>query len=290
MIAPDVPALTRLVERLDLETLGDDHFRGLLGAGRGRVFGGMVAAQALVAAGRTVEDGFAHSVHVHFLRPGRHRLPIDWLVTRLRDGRALALRQVVGKQQNEIVATMTVSFATSQDGLAHQDPMPVVPPPEGLPDSDDLKATIFGRVATSEVAGPLELRECDPPTALPAVGTPARRALWIRPRGKLPDDPLLHTAVLLFASDRALLSTAGRPHGLVWTPLVGASLDHTVWLHGPVRVDGWLLVANESPVAAGGRALILGAIYTPDGTRIASVAQEGIIRDLSARKALAAQR
>jgi len=237
-----------------------------------------------------VEEGFAHSVHVHFLRPGRHQIPIDWLVTRLRDGRALCVRQVVGMQQNEIVATATLSFATTQDGLAHQDPMPVVPPPEGLPDADDLKATVFGRVATSEVTGPLELRECDPATALPAAGTPARRALWIRPRGTLPDDPLLHTAVLLFASDRAVLSTAGRPHGLVWTPLVGASLDHTVWLHGPVRVDGWLLAANESPVAAGGRALILGAIYNRDGTRIASVAQEGIIRDLAARKVPAAQR
>ncbi len=278
MNRPPDPALARLVDRLELEALDGDRFCGTLGSGEGRVFGGMIAAQALMAAGRTVERALVHSVHVHFLRPGRHRLPIEWRVERLRDGRLHSIRHVVGVQQSAIVATMTASFTEPQVGLAHQDEMPAVPSPEVLPEADDLKADILRRAAVQEVSGPLELRECDPASAVPAPGTPARRAVWIRPRGIFPDTPLLHAALLVFASDRAMLSTAGRPHGLVWGPLVGASLDHTVWLHHPARFDGWVLSTSESPIAAGGRALVLGAVHNVDGTRVASVAQEGIIR------------
>jgi acyl-CoA thioesterase-2 len=278
MNRPPAPELARLVHRLDLEALDGDRFRGMLGSGEGRVFGGMIAAQALVAAGRTVETALVHSLHVHFLRPGRHRLPIEWRVERLRDGRLHSIRHVVGVQQGAIVATMTASFTQPQEGLAHQDAMPAAPSPDQLPEADDLKAKILGRATIREVTGPLELRECDPSSIVPAPGTPARRTVWIRARGSLPDVPLLHAALLVFASDRALLSTAGRPHGLVWGPRVGASLDHTVWLHHPARFDGWVLSASQSPIAAGGRALVLGALYSADGTRVASVAQEGIIR------------
>jgi acyl-CoA thioesterase-2 len=127
--------------------------------------------------------------------------------------------------------------------------------------------------------GPLEVRECDPATAAPAVGRAARRAIWIRPRGTLPDDPLVHAAVLVFASDRSLLSTAGRPHGFSWGTGLGASLDHAVWLHQAPRFDGWMLYTSESPVAHAARALIFGQMYNVDGLRIASVVQEGLIRE-----------
>jgi acyl-CoA thioesterase-2 len=156
--------------------------------------------------------------------------------------------------------------------------MPAAPAPEGLPDWEDLRFRILGDPAARRPDGPLEVRECDGEAAVPAVGRPARRALWIRPRGVLPEEPLVHAAVLAFATDRGLLSTAGRPHGLMWGVRQGASLDHAVWLHGPVRFDGWTLFTSESPVAVAGRGLVLAAVHARDGVRLASVAQEGLIR------------
>ena len=267
-----------LVRRLDLEAVADDRFRGLPGRGEGRVFGGMLLAQGLTAAGRTVEDAAPHSVHAHFLRPARHGVPLDWAVERLRDGRQLAVRRVAGSQADRLAFTLTASFARPATGLAHQEAMPDVPPPDGLPDWEDLRVAIIGDPASRRPDGPLEVRECDPESAVPAVGRPARRALWIRPRGVLPDDPLVHAAVLAFASDRGLLSTAARPHGLMWGARQGASLDHALWLHGPVRLDDWILSVSESPVAMAGRGLVLGAIYARTGARLASVAQEGVMR------------
>src|SRR5438046_3021459 len=126
--------------------------------------------------------------------------------------------------------------------------------------------------------GPLEVRECDPEAAVPAVGRAARRGLWMRPRGVLPDDPLVHAAVLVFASDRGLLSTAARPHGLMWGARQGMSLDHAVWLHGAVRFDDWVLQTSTSPIAVAGRGLVLSAMHARSGVRLASVAQEGLIR------------
>jgi acyl-CoA thioesterase-2 len=133
--------------------------------------------------------------------------------------------------------------------------------------------------------GPLEVRDCDPANAVPEVGRPGRRRLWMRPREPLPDDPLLHAAVLVYATDRGLLSTAGRPHGLMWGAGLGASLDHSVWFHRPVRFDDWIFYDMTSPVAVAGRGLCHGALYTRDGTRVVSVAQEGLIRVASRRPA-----
>ena len=267
-----------LVRRLDLEAVAADHFRGLPGRGEGRVFGGMLLAQGLIAAGRTVEGAAPHSIHAHFLRPARHGAPLDWAVEPIRDGRQLVVRRVAASQAERLVFTLTASFAHPASGLAHQQPMPDVPPPERLPDWEDLRVAILGDPAARRPDGPLEIRECDPEAAVPAVGRPARRALWIRPRGVLPDDPLLHAAVLAFASDRGLLSTAARPHGLMWGVRQGASLDHALWLHGPVRLDDWMLSVSESPVAVAGRALVLGTLYARTGIRLASVAQEGFMR------------
>jgi acyl-CoA thioesterase II len=267
-----------LVRRLDLEPLGGDRFRGLPGRGEGRVFGGMLLGQGLVAAGRTVDGAAPHALHAQFVRSARYGVTLEWAVERLRDGRQFVVRRVVARQAERPVFALTASFTRLAEGLAHQEPMPDVPPPEALPDWEDLRVAILGDPAARRPDGPLEVRDCDPEGAVPARGRAARRALWIRPRGVLPDDPLVHAGVLAYASDRGLLSTAARPHGLMWGARHGASLDHALWLHGAVRVDGWVLTVSESPVAVAGRGLVLGAIYARAGRRLASVAQEGLVR------------
>jgi len=267
------------MRQLNLEPLGRDLFVGRSGRGEGTLFGGMVAAQAVVAAGRTVTERTLHSLHGYFLRPGQHGVPIRFVVNRIRDGRTFATRTVVAHQAGEAIFNLTASFTQPEEGIAHQDPMPSdVPGPGGLPDWEDLRAVLLGNPSQRRPDGPLEVRVCDPDSPDPDVKLPARRRVWMRPRGTLPDDPLLHAALLVFASDRTLLRTAARPHGLTWRLRIGASLDHAVWLHRPARFDDWLLYAAESPVAHAARALLLGAMYTRDGTRIASVAQEGLLR------------
>ncbi len=270
--------LARLLWRLDLQPLGDDRFRVEPGRGEGRVFGGFLLAAGIVAAGRTEVVGHPHALHAQFLRSARWGTPIDWRVDRLRDGFAFATRRVVGAQGGQEVIALTVGFTAQERGLAHQDPMPPAPDPAGLPDWEDLRASLLGEAGVRRPPGPIEMRECDPELAVPARGRPARRRVWMRPRGTLPDLPLLHAALLAYASDRALLTTAGRPHGLVSGPRFAASLDHALWLHGPCHFDDWLLVTSESPVAVAGRALALGAFWSRDGRRVASVAQEGLIR------------
>jgi acyl-CoA thioesterase-2 len=279
------PPLAQLLRRLDLDPLAEDCYLGHAGRGEGRVFGGLLAAQALVAAGRTVDDGVPHSLHLYFVRSGRHGMPITWSVSRVRDGYSFALRHVIGEQSGQVILTLAASFTRQRSGLAHQDPAVAVPAPDELIDWEDLRVQVLGPGTIRRPDGPLEVRDCDPASAAPAPGRAARRTLWMRPRGLLPDAPLLHAAVLVYASDRGLLSTAGRPHGLMWGVGLGASLDHAVWLHHPVRFDDWLLYATTSPVAFAGRGLVHGAIFRRDGTRVASVVQEGLIRVLPRRPA-----
>lgn len=271
-----------LVRRLGLRPTGDDRFEGAAGRGEGRVFGGMLLAQGLIAAGRTVDGAVPHSLHASFLRPGRHGPPIEWTVERIRDGQQLLTRRAVAHQVERVIFHLTASFAHPGNGLgtglAHEEPMPRVPPPEEAADWEDVRVAILGDPAARRPDGPLEVRECDPASATPAVGRPARRALWMRLRGVLPADPLLHAAAFAFASDRGLLSTAARPHGLLWGARHGASLDHALWLHRAAPFDDWVLYVCESPVAVSGRALVFGTLYARDGARIASVAQEGLIR------------
>ncbi len=280
----------KLLRRLDLAPLAEDCFLGHTGRGEGRVFGGLLAAQALVAAGRTVPDGAPHSLHLYFVRSGRHGMPTTWSVTRVRDGFAFALRHVVAEQSGLVILTLTASFTTQRAGLAHQEPMPATSEPAGLADWEDLRVQVHGPGTVRRPDGPLEVRDCDPASAAPAPGRPARRRLWMRPRDPLPDDPLVHAAVLTYATDRGLLSTAGRPHGLTWGAGLGASLDHAVWFHHPARFDDWVLYDMASPVAAAGRGLCHGALYARDGTRIASVTQEGLVRVLPRRVSRSAGR
>ncbi|HUI28218.1 MAG TPA: acyl-CoA thioesterase domain-containing protein [Candidatus Kryptonia bacterium] len=271
--------LSRLLHRLDLEQLDHDLFIGRSGQGEGALFGGMVAAQAAIAAGRTVSDRHLHSLHGYFLRPGKHRVPIRFVVDRIRDGRTFATRSVVAHQSGEAIFNLSASFTKPEPGLSHQDSMPAdAPPPDALLDWEDLRAQLLGDPSRRRPDGPVEVRVCDPDSPDPHVKLPARRRVWMRPRGRLPEEPLIHAAMLVFASDRTLLRTAGRPHGLTWKLRMGASLDHTVWLHHAPRFDDWILFDCISPVAHAARALILAAMYRRDGTRVASVAQEGLLR------------
>ena len=261
---------------LDLEAQGADLFVGDPGPGEGRLFGGMVAAQSVIAAGRSVgPERPLHSLHAYFLRPGRHDAPIRFVVDRIRDGRSFTTRRVVAHQAGEAIFNLAASFALAEQGIAHQDPMPEAPPPDSLPDWEDVRARMLRDPTLVATQSPVEVRMCDPLTPDPS---PALQRNWMRVRGELPDDPLLHTAMLVYATDRTLLSTAARPHGIPWRERAGASLDHAVWIHEPVRLGGWLLYTSESPVARSGRGMIFGAIHHPDGRRIASVAQEGLIR------------
>ena len=274
---PNSP-LPRLLRRLDLEQRNDDVFIGYPGKGEGALFGGMVAAQSIVAAGRTVADRNLHSLHGYFLRPGRHGVPIRFSVDRIREGRTFSTRSVVARQEGEAIFNLSADFTRPEEGIAHQDPMPEAPPPDALPDWEDLRAQLLGGAAQRRPDGPVEVRVCDPDSPAPGMRLPARRRVWMRPRGTLPEEPLVHAALLVYASDRTLLRTAARPHGATWRLRVGASLDHAVWLHHPARFDDWVLFVSESPVAHAARALLLGALYRRDGVRVASVAQEGLLR------------
>lgn len=268
-----------LLRRLDLETAETDVFTGRSGRGEGTLFGGMVAAQAAVAAGRTVDGRTLHSLHAYFLRPGEHQAEIRYRVSRLREGRTFSTRAVSAEQSGETIFHCLADFTRPEVGRAHQEvAMPEAPPPESLPEWEDVRAVMLGPQSRRRPDGPIEVRVCDPDSTDPAVRLPGRRRVWLRARGHLPDDPLVRAAVLVFASDRTLLRTAGRPHGITWQPSVGASLDHAVWIHRLVPLDDWVLYVTESPVAHAARALIQGAMYARDGSRIVSVAQEGLLR------------
>jgi|KBSSwiStaDraftv2_1062776.scaffolds.fasta_scaffold962811_1 acyl-CoA thioesterase-2 len=268
--------LSRLVRGLDLEEIRADVFRARTGASTDRLFGGLLLAQSVMAAGRTVHGRHLHSLHASFLRPGRSRVPLELAVERLRDGRSFGARRITGTQSHDVTIVATASFTTPSHGISHQDPMPDAPDPEGLPDWEDVRAATLGAERRNDVA--VELRVCDADPASRGEALPAYRRVWIRPRGTLPDDPLIHAAMLVFSTDRTLLRVAARPHGPIWSVRNAASLDHAVWLHDLRKFDDWVLYVCESPVAVGGRALAFGAMYGSDGRRILSVAQEGLLR------------
>ncbi len=269
-------SLEVLLRCVDLETLDEDLYLGDPGPGSGTLFGGMVAAQSVIAAGRTVDPARRlHSLHAYFLRPGRHDAPLRFVVDRIRDGRSFTTRRVKAHQAGEAIFSLSASFCLDEEGIAHQEPMPETDGPDGLEDWEDVRKRL--RPGLPRFHSPVEVRMITPWSDEPH---PPRQQSWMRLRGPLPDDPLLHTAMLVYATDRTLLGTASRPHGIPWEKRFGASLDHAVWIHHPVRMDDWLLYASESPVATGAHGMIFGAIYYPDGRRVASVAQEGLIRRL----------
>ena len=268
--------LERLLELLTLERLDADLYLAEAPAGEGRLFGGLVAAQAVMAASATVARGDLHSLHAYFLRPGAHQVPIRFVVHRIRDGKTFTTRRVVAHQGGEAILGLESSFTLPETGISHQDAMPEAPPPEQVPDWEQLRAAMLHQPEALRPQ-PIEVRTCDPddPDGKPQ---PASKRVWMRPLGPVPDDRRVHEALLVYASDRTLLSTASRPHGLPWGKRMVASLDHAMWLHRPARFEDWVLYASESPVAHAARGLVLGAMYDRSGTRIASVAQEGLVR------------
>jgi acyl-CoA thioesterase II len=251
-----------------------------------RLFGGQVAAQAFVAASRTVDPEHAqrvHSLHGYFLRPGRGGVPIHYAVRTLKDGRNFSARNVVAAQGEEVIFSLHASFARAEEGISHLEAaMPDAPDPDTLAwESASPRATLPADFAQPEhtrwLEGPVQVRTCDPE---PDDGRPlpSRRRLWIRPRSVLPEDPILHTAVIVWVSDRSLIRTGARPHGVSRGPRRGASLDHCMWFHREVRFDDWWLYVMDSPVAHEARALIQGSMYRRDGARMVSVVQEALIR------------
>ena len=197
------------------------------------------------------------------------------MVDRIRDGRSFTTRRVKAHQAGEAIFNLSASFCVDEDGIAHQDPMPELPGPETLVDWEVERKRLYPD--GPHYHSPVEVRMIDPWTEEPS---PARQRNWMRMRGALPEDPLVHTAMLVYATDRTLMGTASRPHAIPWAKRFGASLDHAVWIHHPVEMNGWLLYTSESPIAHGAHGMIFGAIYQPDGRRLASVAQEGLIRRL----------
>ena len=277
-------ALDELVRLLDLEPIEVNIFRGMSpDEKRQRVFGGQVAGQALIAAGRTVErDRLVHSLHAYFLRPGDPNVPILYDVDRIRDGRSFATRRVVAIQHGRPIFNLSASFhVVEPPGMEHQMPMPETPEPETLPTFQERMKPWAERMGDwYHRPRPIDLRFVDAPIQTRGADRPAEQRVWFRADGKLPDDPLLHACVVAYASDMTLLDTVMLPHRVTFDDanLVGASLDHAMWFHGPFRADEWLLYAQESPAASGARGLAQGRIFRRDGRLVASVVQEGLIR------------
>ena len=284
-------ALQSLLDLLDLERIERDIFRGFSrSAVVPRVFGGQVAAQALVAAGRTVPgERAAHSLHAYFLRPGDPGVPIVYQVDRIRDGRSFTTRRVVAVQHGQPIFHLSASFQVYEDGLEHQEPMPPAPDPESLPSADDLlpehadrfaDPTVVDRLLAARAAVDLRYVE-DPPFLTAGRPREPRSQVWFRTRGKLVDDPLLHVCLATYVSDMTLLDSVLLAHGRGgWAvgDVVGASLDHAMWFHRPFRADEWLLYDQRSPSSSGGRGLATAGIYTQDGRLVVSVIQEGLVR------------
>ena len=284
-------AVADLLHLLELEPLEINIYRGTnRDVGTGRVFGGQVFAQALVAARKTVADAReAHSVHGYFLREGDTRQPIVYFVDRPRDGGSFTSRRVTAIQKGEAIFHLSASFHKTEPGVDHQTAMPDVPAPEGLPDELELIRSRADRIpepirAILTQDRPLEFRLITPadPFAKPAASAPAdaKRQVWFRVRERIPDSPILHQAVLAYASDYGFLPTALQPHGIGFRDqrLMMASLDHTLWLHRPFRADEWMLYTSDSPSAFGARGFVRGQVFSQNGTLIASVAQEGLMR------------
>lgn len=279
-------ALDELLEILDLEEIELNIFRGHNESERrGRLFGGQVAAQALVAASRTVEARPAHSLHGYFLRPGDPSIPVLYSVDRIRDGRSFTTRRVVAIQHGHAIFNMSASFHVPEPGYEHQTPMPEAPPPESVPTWQERVEKMGSRIPEHARVfdpreRPIDLRHVDLPTYLGGEPTRAPGLVWLRVERRLAGDERLHQALLTYASDISLLDNIIRPHGRLGTlgPIMMASIDHAVWFHRPLRVDEWLLYAQESPVAAGARGFARGQLFAREGVLVASVAQEGLMR------------
>ena len=286
--APPTPAVLvdRLVALMRPEPLGDDRFRAQSqNIGTPAVFGGQVLGQALMAASLTVgAERPVHSMHAYFLLPGEHA-PIDYEVDRVRDGRSFTTRHVVARQEERVIFEMSASFQTVDDGVEHQSAMPDRPAPESLRSDLERRFDLADRMPERlrvKALRPhgLEFRSVEDDDLLAPVPRAPERSVWLRAVAPLPDDPVMHRALLAYASDHGLLGAALLPHGLSYAQprLRLASLDHAMWFHRDFRLDDWLLYVMDSPNAGGGRGLSRGSVFTRDGRLVASMAQEGMVR------------
>ena len=284
-------SVEQLLAILDIETIELNLFRGHSPAGReARVFGGQVVGQSLIAAGRTVDGALPHSLHAYFLLGGDPKAPILYEVDRLRDGRSFTTRRVTAIQHGQAIYSTIASFHRDEAGFDHAIAMPEAPDPESLPNQAAIAAganpgwpdsvrAFYGRERA------LDLRIVDAARfdgERPSASTPFR--VWMRVRGRLPDDPALHRAVLAYGSDHMLLDTSLAVHGttLLSSEIQAASLDHAIWFHRSVRADDWLLYVQDSPNAGFARGFTRGLIFDRAGRLVASTAQEGLIRSRSA--------
>ena len=281
-------ALDGLLSILDLEPLEENLFRGRSPQqGWQRVYGGQVLGQALVAAVRTVPaDRFAHSLHAYFLLAGDPSRPIVYNVERVRDGGSFTTRRVTAIQHGRAMFVMSASFHIAEPGLDHQNTMPKVPPPEDLPSEQQLTAKLLAHLPENmrsywERERPIEMRPLDVSRYFAREKRAPEQMVWMRASGRLPDAFPLHQCVLAYASDFTLLDTALIAHGKLMFDkgMQLASLDHALWFHRPFRADEWLLYAQDSPSSHGARGFCRGNVFTRDGTLIASVCQEGLMRE-----------
>lgn len=279
------PVLDRLVALLDLERIEENIFRGVSPKQSPvRVFGGQVAGQSLVAAGRTVpSDRHVHSLHAYFIRPGDPSIPIVYNVDRTRDGRSFTTRRVVAVQHGKPIFSLSASFQLEEAGVDHADAMPEVPDPESLPRG--LRSTPELREKLGEAVDmprPIDVRYVTEPPweRRDDDHREARSQVWMRADGVLPDDDLLHVCMAAYASDMTLLDAVLARHGVYWglDKVIGASLDHAMWFHRRFRADEWLLYDCTSPSASGGRGLATGRFFSRDGKLVATVVQEGLLR------------
>ncbi|HLH88228.1 MAG TPA: acyl-CoA thioesterase II [Xanthobacteraceae bacterium] len=283
-------AVRELLDILDLEPLEVNLFRGRSPQSRWqRVFGGQVIGQALVAACRTVDDVAQrppHSLHAYFLLAGDPKVPIIYEVDRIRDGRSFTTRRVVAIQHGHAIFSMSVSFHVAEPGFSHAAPMPAVPRPDSLPNEAELRKAVLANMPEAvrryyERERPIDLRPVELDRYLGKPTPDGKFHVWIRAIDRLPDEPAIHRCVLAYASDMMLLDASTIPHGrtLFEPTIMAASLDHAMWFHRPFRADEWLLYAQDSPSASGARGFARGMIFASDGTLVASVAQEGLVRE-----------
>lgn len=272
----NVRAVTRLVEILDLERIDEDHFRAETDQEEGRLFGGLILAQAVVAAGKTVASGGIHSLHAYFLRAGKPATPVEYGVERIREGRTFFTRRVTAYQGGDAIFEASVGFTLPEDGIGHQEQMPEAPDPETQPawwDSLEMPAPPMRR---RRWISPIEIRSAGRAGA-GGDGSLPHRAVWVRTYAPLPEDPLIHAAAMAYMSDSGFVGTVAN-HYRMWNPGT-ASLDHSIWWHYPPRFDDWLLYVNQSPAGHAARAVIFGGVWDRTGRRVASVAQEGLFRN-----------
>lgn len=279
--------LDDLLNHLELEKIEEGLFRGQSqNLGFGRVFGGQVIAQALIAAKDNMEGRTVHSFHSYFLRPGDDKKPIVYDVENIRDGRSFSTRRVRAMQFGKPIFYMTASFQTEEDGYSHQSAMPNVQGPEGLlseyefyqQNLDKIPSHLHDIVACEK---PIEIRHVQLNNPFKPEKMSSRRQVWIKANGSLPDEDRIHRYLLSYASDFNFLPTALFPHGksLLQPNMQVATIDHSMWFHRPFRIDEWVLYDMESTSASGGRGFVKGQFFNQQGELIASAAQEGVIRD-----------